>query len=71
MWADLLYRQSNTTDMYPGAFWITSMRKKSLRSIQAGDIETYILQAGKRLSRASLQQEIAARRLGGADGGRP
>ena len=34
-------------------------RKVSLRSIQASDIETYILQAGKRLSRASLQQEIA------------
>src|SRR5438876_5482711 len=34
-------------------------KKVSLRSIQPSDLETYILQAGKRLSRASLQQEIA------------
>jgi len=34
-------------------------KKVSLGLIQASDIETYILQAGKRLSRASLQQEIA------------
>ncbi len=37
-------------------------KKVSLGLIQASDIETYILQAGKRLSRASLQQEIAALR---------
>ena len=34
-------------------------KKVRLRSIQASDIETYIVQASKRLSRASLQQEIA------------
>src|SRR5438093_3514186 len=34
-------------------------KRVSLRSIQPSDLETYILQAGKRLSRASLQQEIA------------
>lgn len=34
-------------------------KKVCLRSIQASDIETYIVQASKRLSRASLQQEIA------------
>jgi site-specific recombinase XerD len=34
-------------------------KKVSLGSIQASDLETYIVQAGKRLSRASLQQEIA------------
>jgi site-specific recombinase XerD len=33
-------------------------KKVSLRSIQPSDLETYIVQAGKRLSRASLQQEI-------------
>ena len=34
-------------------------KKVSLRSIKPSDFETYIVQAGKRLSRASLQQEIA------------
>jgi integrase/recombinase XerD len=37
-------------------------KKISLRSIQPSDIEGYILQAGRRLSRASLQQEIVALR---------
>lgn len=36
--------------------------KVPLQSIQAGDIERYIVQAGKRLNRASLQQEIAGLR---------
>ena len=37
-------------------------KKVPLRSIQVSDIERYIVQAGKRLSRGSLQQEIAALR---------
>ena len=37
-------------------------KKVSLRSIKPSDFETYIVQAGKRLSRASLQQEIAPMR---------
>ena len=36
--------------------------KVPLQSIQSGDIERYIVQAGKRLNRASLQQEIAGLR---------
>ena len=34
-------------------------KRVSLQSIQASHLETYVVQAGKRLSRASLQQEIA------------
>lgn len=37
-------------------------KKLSLASIQPRDVETYINQAGKRLSRASLQHDIAALR---------
>jgi site-specific recombinase XerD len=36
------------------------MKKVPVSSIHPGDIETYIKQGGKRLSRASLQHEIAA-----------